>query len=196
MHFSGVICMRPCSPAPPTAFGVQLLSCIANDASKISGTNRHSNQPKWPQVTAFRRRTSVFLSVLFESSNGLVTARGECCMPCAVQRDDYKLVNPNGSRRPTGTMEAAIQPVDVAIRATHRRDLSCKQNNKTCQRQDDKPIRSTYTSRQWGCIDHGWRVGLRRGALTWCSNANSARGGCHAREEDRHATRMLQRRWR
>ena len=37
-HLSLVICMRPCSPAPPTADGLQLLSCIAKDASKIEGT--------------------------------------------------------------------------------------------------------------------------------------------------------------
>jgi hypothetical protein len=49
LHFSGVICMRPCSPAPPTADGLQVLSCIANDASMIGGTKEH-DQPKWPQV--------------------------------------------------------------------------------------------------------------------------------------------------
>lgn len=49
LHFSCVICMRPCSPAPPTADGLQLLSCIANDASMIGGTNKH-DQPNWPQV--------------------------------------------------------------------------------------------------------------------------------------------------
>jgi len=40
LHFSRVICMRPCSPAPPTADGLQLLSCIANDASMIGGMPR------------------------------------------------------------------------------------------------------------------------------------------------------------
>jgi len=52
LHFSRVICMRPCSPAPPTADGLQLLSCIANDASIIGGTNKH-DQLKWPQVARF-----------------------------------------------------------------------------------------------------------------------------------------------
>ena len=37
-HLSRVICMRPCSPAPPTADGLQKLSCIANAAIKIGGT--------------------------------------------------------------------------------------------------------------------------------------------------------------
>ena len=49
LHFSRVICMRPCSPAPPTADGLQLLSCIANDASMIGGTRKH-DQLKWSQV--------------------------------------------------------------------------------------------------------------------------------------------------
>jgi len=68
-------------------------------------------------------RDSMFRSVLFESSNGFVTATGECCMPYAVQRDDYHFMNLNGSWRPTGTIDPAIQPLDVAIRAAHRRDL-------------------------------------------------------------------------
>jgi hypothetical protein len=49
LHLSRVICMRPCSPAPPTADGLQLLSCIANDANMIGGTNKH-DQLKWSQV--------------------------------------------------------------------------------------------------------------------------------------------------
>ena len=43
LHLSGVICIRPCSPAPPTVFGLQLLSCIANDASTIGGTNHRES---------------------------------------------------------------------------------------------------------------------------------------------------------
>ena len=44
LHFSRVICIRPCSPAPPTADGLQLLSCIAKEASMIGGTNKHDQQ--------------------------------------------------------------------------------------------------------------------------------------------------------
>jgi len=50
LHLSRVICMRPCSPAPPTADGLQLLSCIANDASMIGGTNKR-DQRKWFQLS-------------------------------------------------------------------------------------------------------------------------------------------------
>lgn len=41
-HLSLVICMRPCSPPPPTVSGLQELSCIAKDASMIGG------MPYWP----------------------------------------------------------------------------------------------------------------------------------------------------
>ena len=37
-HLSHVSCMRPCSPPPPTVAGLQVLSCMANEASKIGGT--------------------------------------------------------------------------------------------------------------------------------------------------------------
>lgn len=37
-HFSLVICMRPCSPPPPTVSGLQEDSCIAIEAMMIGGT--------------------------------------------------------------------------------------------------------------------------------------------------------------
>lgn len=38
-HLSTVICITPCSPAPPIVVGMQELSCIANDARIIAGTS-------------------------------------------------------------------------------------------------------------------------------------------------------------
>lgn len=35
-----VICMRPCSPPPPTVWGLQELSCIAMDAIIMGGTSK------------------------------------------------------------------------------------------------------------------------------------------------------------
>lgn len=36
-HLSLVSCIKPCSPAPPTVFGLHELSCMAKDARRIAG---------------------------------------------------------------------------------------------------------------------------------------------------------------
>ena len=48
-------------------------------------------------------------------------------MPCALQRDDYKLPKLNGSWRPAMAIDATIQPVNMAIGSTQRCDLRCIQ---------------------------------------------------------------------
>ena len=76
---------------------------------------------------SIRTRTLVLLPVLFESRNDLVAARSECSMPCALQRDDYKLLKLDGSWGPAVAIDATVQPVDMAIGSTLRCDLRCIQ---------------------------------------------------------------------
>jgi hypothetical protein len=58
-HFSRVICIKPCSPPPPTVSGLQLLSCMAKDASMIGAT------PNWLPYC------SNMLMYLLQALNGL-----------------------------------------------------------------------------------------------------------------------------
>ena len=69
----------------------------------------------------------MFLPVLFESRDDLVTARSECGMPCALQRDDYKLLKQDRSWRPAMAIDATVQPINMAIGSTLRCDLGCIQ---------------------------------------------------------------------
>lgn len=62
-------------------------------------------------------------SVLIESRNDLVAAGRKCGMPCAIQRDDNKILNFDRGWRPTCAIDPAVQPVNMPIRATKRRDL-------------------------------------------------------------------------
>ena len=74
-----------------------------------------------------RTRTIVLLPVLFEGRNDLVTARGECGMPYALQRDDYELLKLDRSWRPTLAIDATVQPVNMAIGSAQRCYLRCIQ---------------------------------------------------------------------
>lgn len=129
LHLSGVICMRPCSPAPPTACGLQLLSCIAIEANTIAGTNhRESESTGTPSGRrSMRTRTVMLLPVLNECGNDLITAGSKCGMSRALQRDDYKLFKFNWGRRPAAAIDATIQPVNMAIGSAQLRDLRCMQ---------------------------------------------------------------------
>lgn len=62
-------------------------------------------------------------SVLIESSNDLVAAGRKRGMPCTIQRGDYEILNLNRGWRPTCAIDPAVQPVNMPIRATERRDL-------------------------------------------------------------------------
>jgi hypothetical protein len=46
-------------------------------------------------------------------------------MSGTIQRDNYELPNFNTRRRPASTGDAAIDPVDTAIRTGDLRDICC-----------------------------------------------------------------------
>lgn len=113
-HLSGVICMRPCSPAPPTRDGSQPLSCMAKDASKIEGTVSRAQQSE-VHATSNRTRTVINGSIFLECGDNAVTAGRKRSIPCTIQGHGNKLFDFNTSRRPAVASNATIDPVNVAI---------------------------------------------------------------------------------
>jgi hypothetical protein len=110
--------MRPCSPAPPTADGLQPLSCIAKDASKIAGTVC-GDQQREAHATHRRglERTVINSPIFLERGDNVVTAGGKRSVPCTIQGHSNKLLNFNTSRRPAAASNATIDPVNVAVGA-------------------------------------------------------------------------------
>lgn len=74
-----------------------------------------------------RTRTAKFRSVLLERSDYLVATRRECGMSGTVQRDGYELPDFDARWRPAVSGDAAVDPIDMAIRAAELRDLCCAQ---------------------------------------------------------------------
>src|SRR6266851_1607407 len=71
----------------------------------------------------------MLVPVLNENGNDLVAARSKCGMSRVLQRDDYKLLELNGSWGPALAIDPTVQPVNMAIGAASRRDFRCTQNN-------------------------------------------------------------------
>lgn len=58
------------------------------------------------------------LPIFLERNDDVVTAGSKRGVPCTIQGHSDKLVNFNMRRRPATAINAAIDPVDVAVRAT------------------------------------------------------------------------------
>jgi hypothetical protein len=85
-HLSLVICMRPCSPAPPTADGLQPLSCIAKDASKIGGTVCRDQQSE-AHATHRRGHQLLLLAPYFSNVAIMLSLHGENAVFLALSKD-------------------------------------------------------------------------------------------------------------
>jgi hypothetical protein len=85
-HLSLVICIRPCSPAPPTADGLQPLSCIAKDASRIEGTVCHDQQSE-AHATHRRGHQLLLIAPYFSNVAIMLSVQGENAVFLALARD-------------------------------------------------------------------------------------------------------------
>jgi hypothetical protein len=129
LHFSRVICMRPCSPAPPTADGLQLLSCIANDASMIGGTNKRDHL-KWPQVAQLGEHELPRCCPYFLKVAIILSLQGEnvVCLALSSETTTRSSILTGAGDQPEPWIPQFNQsicplgPLTVVIFATHNND--------------------------------------------------------------------------
>ena len=126
LHLSFVICMRPCSPAPPTADGLQLLSCIANDASMIGGTNKRG-QWIWPQVARLGKHELPRCSPYLLKVEMIWSLQGEnvVCLALSSEATTRSSILTGAGDQPAPSIPQFNQsicplgPLSVVIFATH-----------------------------------------------------------------------------
>ena len=156
LHLSFVICMRPCSPAPPTADGLQLLSCIANDASMIGGTNKRG-QWKWPQVAHLGKHELPRCSPYLLKVEMIWSLQGEnvVCLALSSETTTRSSILTGAGDQPAPSIPQFNQsicplgPLSVVIFATHNNSQNLQAANEYTE---------SYLSRQRDNTCRHWQA--------------------------------------
>jgi hypothetical protein len=148
-HLSRVICMRPCSPAPPTVDGLQPLSCIANDASMIGGTvHRSTKKPQIANSRGHKLSNSFAYFTKAAMVSSLQGANVVCLAQCSGTVMSCSIVT-RGGVQPSPVIPQLIQsilplgPLSFVVFAAHNPSRNLTKTNKR--------LTKAYLSRRRGC---------------------------------------------
>lgn len=124
-HLSCVNCIKPCSPAPPTVLALHELSCRRCQTATVvlsHSTYLHG------ESSQHDGRDTVLVAVLLEHRRERGARREGSVRRLDRRREilgDY-VVNGDEGRIPAAVVDAAVQPVDVAVGSARRGDFLCR----------------------------------------------------------------------
>lgn len=110
----------PCSPPPPTVFGLQLLSCIAKEASKMGGTV-YSAVSDMALKMVEPGRTTELAAIFVEQADHFVRAGLERLIAYIVEVRDGEIVDLDVRGIPSAAVDATIEIILGAVGAARSR---------------------------------------------------------------------------